>query len=140
MAAKQWVVHPNRSQIGADEPGRNGHYRPAQRRRRPVTESTCTARVVLPRRLRPLADPDGSLTFGGQDWWFVVGSARAFARAYTNIEVPPPFGFKDRGRWWWWDDTTTEVSILEGPEAIGYVEEYLKRLFPRRSITLVDRR
>lgn len=27
MSKSDWTVHPNRSEIGPDEPGRNGHFR-----------------------------------------------------------------------------------------------------------------
>jgi hypothetical protein len=87
-----------------------------------------------------LADADGSITFGGLDWWFVVGAARTFARTHVNPDVPPPFGFKRSGQWWWWDNTTTKESILDGPEAIEYVREYLDRLFPNFSVTVTDSR
>jgi hypothetical protein len=85
-----------------------------------------------------LADRDGSVTFAGGSWLFVVGAARTFARTYTDVDVPPPFGFKDRGQWWWWDSTTSEESILDGPDAAGYVRKYLERLFPGMPITLSD--
>lgn len=138
MVSSEWIVHPNRSQTGADRPGRNGHFRALTRPRRPVSVSVCLARVALPPKMSEHADPDGTLTFGGLDWWFVVGAARTFARTYTDVEVPAPFGFKRHGKWWWWDDTTTDESILEGPEAAGYVEEYLEQLFPSMAITLAD--
>lgn len=137
----EFVVHPNRSEIGPNTPGRNGHFRSVSRPRRPVTESVCLARVELPPTLADHADSDGSLTFGGLDWRFVVGAARTFARAYTELEeVPPPFGFKRDGQWWWWDNTTSEESILDGAEAAGYVTEYLEQLFPGMPITLTDNR
>ena len=87
-----------------------------------------------------LADADGTRIFGGRDWWFVVGAARTFARTHVNPDVPPPFGFKRSGQWWWWDNTTTKESILDGPEAIEYVREYLDRLFPNFSVTVTDSR
>ena len=139
MTYTEWIVHPNRSEIGPDEPGQNGHCRSVARPRPPATES-CLARVRLPRKMSHLADPDGTLTFGGHDWWFVVGAARTFARTHVNPDVPPPFGFKRSGQWWWWDNTTTEESILDGPEAIEYVREYLDRLFPSFSVTVTDTR
>lgn len=139
MMSAEFVVHPNRSQIGPDAPGRNGHVRSVSRPRQPV--SVCLARVELPPQLAGHADPDGSVTFGGMDWRFVVGAARTFARSYTDLEVvPPPFGFKRDGQWWWWDNTTTQESILDGAEAAGYVSEYLETLFPGRPITLSDNR
>ena len=129
MPGSEWIVHHNRSELGPDRPGRNGHYRSVSRPRAPVSVSTCLAKVKLPRKLSHLADPDGSITFGGLDWWFVVGAARIFARRHIGGDVPPPFGFKDRGKWWWWNNTTSEESILDRPEAIDYVREYLDRLF-----------
>ncbi len=140
MTSSEWIVHPNRSELGSDKPGRNGHYRSVSRPRPAVSVSKCLARVKLPRTLSHLADADGSVTFGGLDWWFVVGAARAFARSHIDVEIPPPFGFKDRGQWWWWDDTTSEESILDTPEAIDYVREYLNRLFPGLSLTVSDTR
>jgi hypothetical protein len=143
MNDREWVVHPNRSELGPDEPGRNGHFRSVSRPRRPTAGSTakkCLARVTLPRNLSHLADADGSKTFGGYDWSFVVGAAHTFARLHTDVQVPPPFGFKDRGQWWWWDGTTSEESILDGSDAAGYVEEFLDRLFPGMSITVTDGR
>lgn len=137
----EFVVHPNRSQIGPDTAGQNGHFRSVSRPRRPVSVSVCLARVQLPTALAEHGDPDGSLTFGGMNWRFVVGAARTFARAHTDLEVvPPPFGFKRDGLWWWWDDTTSEESILEGAEAAGYVTEYLELLFPGMPITVTDNR
>lgn len=143
MNNREWVVHPNRSEVGPDEPGRNGHFRSVSRPRRPSAASStqkCLAQVKLPRALSHLAAADGSVTFGGYDWWFVVGAAHTFARLHTEVEVPPPFGFKDRGQWWWWDGTTSDESILEGPDAAGYVEEFLDRLFPGMAITVTDGR
>ncbi|WP_327084525.1 MULTISPECIES: hypothetical protein [Mycobacteriaceae] len=96
--------------------------------------------MELPDSLSELTDEDGSRTFGGYDWLFVVGAARTFARIHTDVEVPLPFGFKDRGVWWWWDGTTTEESILEGPDAVSYVEEYFHRLFPGMAVTVADGR
>jgi hypothetical protein len=140
MAHTEWIVHPNRSELGPDEPGRNGHFRAVSRPRPPVSVSTCLANVKLPAKFSHLADPDGSVTFGGTSWWWVVSAGRIFARRHIGGDVPPPFGFKDRGKWLWWDNTTTDESILDGPEAIGYVREYLDRLFPGLSITVSDKR
>ncbi|OHU46130.1 hypothetical protein BKG82_28545 [Mycobacteroides chelonae] len=141
MSKSDWTVHPNRSEIGPDEPGRNGHFRTTMTRPRPeITVSVCLARVELPAELSEQADPDGSVTFGGLNWWFVVGTAHTFARTYTDVEVPPPFGFKRRGQWWWWDDTTTDESILDGPDAAAYVEEYFELLFPGLIVTVTDNR
>lgn len=139
MTRTEWIVHPNRSETGSDEPGQNGHYRSVSRLRPPAIEP-CLARVKLPRRLSGVADADGSVTFGGNDWWFIVGAARIFARTHVDPDVPPPFGFKRSGHWLWWDNTTTEESILDGAEAIEYVREYLGRLFPSLSVTVTDAR
>ena len=143
MSNKEWFVHSNRSELGSDEPGRNGHFRSVSRARQhsdATASKKCLAQVVLLGKLSHLADPDGSVTFGGHDWSFVVGAAHTFARLHTDVEVPPPFGFKDRGQWWWWDGTTSAESILDGPDASGYVEEFLDRLFPGMAITVTDTR
>lgn len=140
MASSEWIVHPNRSELGPDRPGRNGHYRSLRDSRPRLPEETCQARITVPCRLARLAGPDGSVTFAGPSWWFVIGAARSFARNHIGGGMPPPFGFKDRGKWWWWDNTTSDESILDSPAATSYVREYLKRLFPDLSITLSDRR
>lgn len=139
MTRTEWIVHPNRSETGTDKPGQNGHFRSVTRPRAPSAEP-CLARVKLPRKMSDLGDPDGTLTFGGNDWWFVVGAARTFARTHVDPDVPPPFGFKRSGQWLWWDNTTTEESILDGPDAIEYVREYLGRLFPSFSVSVTDAR
>ncbi len=130
---------PNRSEVGSDEPGQNGHYRSVTRTRTPAIEP-CLARVKLPRNLLDLADSDGTVTFGGNDWWFVVGAARTFARTHVGPDVPAPFGFKRGGHWQWWDNTTTEESVLDDPAAIEYVRQYLGRVLPAMSITVTDER
>ncbi len=144
MNSREWVVHPNRSELGPDDPGRNGHFRASGPRRRPSSRTSsvgkCCARVSLPLNLSHHADAEGTISFAGADWSFVVGAAHSFARQHTTVPVPPPFGFKDRGQWWWWDGTTSDESILEGPDAVGYVEEFLKRLFPGQAILLMDQR
>ena len=140
MTRTEWIVHPNRSETGGDDAGRNGRFRPVTKPRPRVSTSTCLARVQLPRTLSHFADPDGSVTFGGQDWWFVVGAARTFARSHVNPDVPPPSGFTRAGKWWWWDNTSSEESILDGPEAIDYVREYLAALFPKFTVTVTDSR
>ena len=143
MSNTEWVVHPNRSALGPDEPGRNGHYRPEKPRRRAPAVSTankCLVRVKLPPKLSGLADPDGTVTFGGYDWLFVASAAHTFARVHTDTEIPPPFGFKTRGKWWWWDGTTTDDSILDGPDAIAYLEEYFALLVPGMATTVTDNR
>lgn len=137
---KQWTVHPNRSAIGPDEPGRNGHFRSVSRPPYRPKAGDCLARVGLPPELSHAADTDGSVTFAGSDWRWVVGAARSFAGQYVDVELPPPFGFRDRGRWWWWDGTSSEESRLDGPDAERYVEEFLERLFPGLPITLTDLR
>ena len=105
MTSSEWLVHPNRSELGPDKPGRNGHYRGLRDGRAPLPVETCEARVTLPRKMSRLADRSGVATFSGASWLFVVGAARTFARTHTEVDVPPPFGFKDGGKWWWWDDT-----------------------------------
>lgn len=139
MAHAEWIVHPNRSQVGPDEPGRNGHFRATPRPRAPATEP-CRAQVTLPPTLASMGDGDGTVTFGGHDWWFVVGAARTFTRTHLNPNVVAPFGFKRSGKWWWWDDTTTEESILDGPDGIDYVREYFEQLFPDLPVTITDQR
>jgi hypothetical protein len=141
MSSSEWVVHPNRSEVGPDEPGRNGHFRAVSAsRQQPLPRDPCTALIALPENLSHLTDADGIMTFSAGDWSFVVCVAHTFAREHTDVEVPPPFGFKDRGQWWWWDGTTTEDSILDGQDAAGYVEEYLGRLFPDMPVTVIDDR
>jgi hypothetical protein len=136
----EWIVHPNRSALGPDKASRNGHYRTVSRApAASVSVSTCLARVTLPRTLSHLADTDGSVTFGGLDWWFVVGAARTFSREQIGGEVPPPFGFKNRGAWRWWDNTTSDESVLDAPDAIDHVGEYLDRLFPGLAVDVSTR-
>lgn len=134
-----WIVHPNRFEIGRDAPGRNGHFRTVKRRPT-ITKSTCIARVTLPRNLSHLADEDGTVTFAGLDWWFVVGAARTFARDYHVGKALAPFGFKRHGTWWWWDDTMSDESILDAPEAADHVREYMMALFPSATVDLADQR
>lgn len=140
MTRPDWTVHPNRLSVGEDHESPNGRFRPITRLRPRASTSTCLARVELPRNLSHLADPDGTVTFGGKDWWFVVGAARTFARTHVNPEVPPPFGFTRAGKWWWWDHTSSDDSILEGEGAIDYVREYLGVLFPTLAVTVIDSR
>ena len=139
MADTEWIVHPNRSATGADEPGRNGHFRSVRKPRPPAVEP-CLARVELPAELTDLADPDGTRTFGGHDWRFVVGAARSFAYTHFGPDVLPPFGFKRAGTWHWWDNTTTDESILDGPQGIEHVRQYLAQLLPGFIITVTDSR
>ncbi|ORX19449.1 hypothetical protein [Mycobacterium xenopi] len=136
MSGTEWIVHPNRSELGPDRPGRNGHYRPLRDTQPCLPQERCQARITLPARYSRVADADGSVTFAGPSWWFVVGAARAFARNHIGGDVAPPFGFKDRGKWLWWDHTTSDESILDGPDATSHVREYLDRLFPGMSIAL----
>ncbi|SHP28273.1 Uncharacterised protein [Mycobacteroides abscessus subsp. abscessus] len=139
---RDWVVHPNRSEIGPDEPGRNGHFRSVSPPPRPwPTLSGCMVRVELPPELADRADPDGSLTFGGTDnWGFAVGAAHTFARCRTDVEVPNPYGFRHRGKYYWWDGSVTDESRFDGPDAPRYVKEYFERLFPGMPITVMDLR
>jgi hypothetical protein len=128
MTGSEWIVHPNRSELG---PRQTGMQRPlpiGQPPARPglgvnmLGESETPAKAVPSCRSRRLGH------IWGLDWWFVVGAARIFARRHIGGDVPPPFGFKDCGKWWW-NNTTSEESILDRPEAIDYVREYLDRLF-----------
>lgn len=134
----EWIVHPNRSAVDADEDLGNGQYRSIRKNRLPAT-SPFLARVELASYLSSVADPDGTITFGGNDWWFVVGAARTFARTHTNIDVPDPFGFKRKGVWRWWDGSTSPDSRLEQPNGDQYVRQYLERLFPGQRIELITR-
>lgn len=142
MPDDDWIVHPNRFALGPDRPGRNGHLRTVTRPRPAITTSTCVARVGLPERLAAAADEDGTVTFAGMNWWFVVGAARDFARDHLDDEqeLLAPFGFRRRGVWWWWDDTMSEVSILDTPDATEYVREYIEALFGSATVELTDRR
>lgn len=97
-------------------------------------------RVELPPNLSHEADPDGSLTFGGDDWRFPLGAARTFARRHTDVEVPNPFGFNRDGRWFRWDGAVTDESRLVDPDEIRYVEEHFEQLFPGLAITVMDLR
>ncbi len=137
---REWVVHANRSEMGLDEPGRTGHFRAVSRPRTRPTTSKCLVRVDLPRDLSHLADADGSVTFGGDDWWFPVGAAHTFARCHTNVKMPNPFGFKHDWRWFWWDGDVTDESRVGGPDETRYVEKFFERLFPGMPITLIDKR
>lgn len=128
-------------EIGPDKPGRYGHYRPVSQPPPSPLSGTCSVRVELPSSLYEVADTDGSATFGGaDDWWFAVGAARTFARDYTDVELPNPFGFKDRGRWFWWDGAVTGESRLDEPDGERYVKEFFERLFPGMPVMLIDLR
>lgn len=135
---REWIVNPNRSAIDADEVPQNGLYRSIRKKRLPAT-SPFLARVDLASHLSSFADADGTVTFGGNDWWFVVGAARTFARTHTDIVVPDPFGFRRNGIWRWWDGSTSANSRLEQPNGDQYVRRYLERLFPGREIVLTVR-
>lgn len=140
MATTEWTVHPNRTEIGPDEPGRNGHFRVLQEAQR-LPEETCLARVVLPAELAHAADNrDGSATFAGNDWAFVVGAVHSFARQYIEGTVLPPFGFRTKGVWHWWDGTTTAHCITEGPDAAAHVRRYIAEQIPGATIELSDLR
>lgn len=138
--AREWIVHPNRSALGPNKPGQNGHFRSVKRSRPQTSELTCQASVQLPPGVAAdEADPDSSITFAADNWRFVTCVARSFVAEHINSEVPPPFGFKHHGRWWWWDSTTTDTNILETPDAVDYVGEYLEELFPGYPITITQR-
>ncbi|MFA5712358.1 hypothetical protein [Mycolicibacterium sp.] len=138
----QWIVHPNRSALGPDEPGHNGHYRTLDTAATSTgARGLCVARVLLPPDLHRATDNDGSVTFTGSTWRFVVAAARSFAEDFTDGPVLPPFGINDRGQWWWWDNTTTDYSILETLDAAEHVRRYLQGLFPNAAaIDLADHR
>ncbi|SIJ22432.1 Uncharacterised protein [Mycobacteroides abscessus subsp. abscessus] len=139
--ADEWVAHPNRSALGPNTSGRNGHYRSPRGERSRLPQETCQARVGLPPNLSQVCDPDGTATFSGPDWSFVAGAARSFARQYMDGKLLPPFGFKDGRAWTWWDGTQTAESILEGADACDHVRRYLEKLFPHAgSIEISDRR
>lgn len=143
---REWVVHPNRSEPGPDEPGRNGHFRIVRLPPPTAAKSvgTCRVRVELPHNMSRLADTDGWATFGGTDtWWSAVCEARMFARKHTDVDMPRPYGFKYRGKWHWWDGTTTpagDAARLYGPDAHVHVREFVERLFPGWAITVTDLR
>lgn len=135
-----WIVHPNRSELGPNRPGRNGHYRRRVGERTYLPEETCRARVSLPAALRRVADADGTVTFSGHSWRFVLGAARTWSRGHVSEDVPLPFGYRDGDVWHWWDGTTSETSILEASDAHDYITEYLLLLFPGSSFELTDLR
>ncbi|MCV7316197.1 MULTISPECIES: hypothetical protein [Mycobacteriaceae] len=138
MTRQQWVVHPNRSAIGPDAPGHNGHYRITSQGP-PTAHTRYSVRVMLPARLEQTGDDDGTVTFRADSWRNLVAAASSFAEDFCPETLLPPFGFIDRGKWWWWDGTTTDHSILDGPDATAQVRRYLHGLFPAaRSIELRD--
>lgn len=137
----EFVVHPNRSQLGLDQSGHNGHYRVVNRAPRRVSGGRCVARVTLPAPLCQYSDPDGTATFAGSSWRLVVAGARSVAETLGAAPLPPPFGFRDQGRWWWWDGSSTDYSILETLDAQDHVRAYLQALFPdASSVELADLR
>ena len=146
VGKRLWVVHPSRSELGPDEPGRNGHHRvirAAPKRLRP--HQTCRAQIALPpHQWSHLTDPDGVVMFADVDWRSVGCQARIFAHHQQGIaweDLPPPLGFTIKGRWHWWDGTTTAASILEGSDAAERtVRPFLERLFPGARIELADLR
>ncbi|TEA09069.1 hypothetical protein [Mycobacteroides salmoniphilum] len=139
MTTQPWLVHPNRSELGPNKPGRNGHYRPVRGEgAAALPTETCLVRITLPNSLVDVSDGDGTVTFAGSDWAFVVGAARRFVRKHIDADVLPPFGYFDAGAWWWWDGTTSTESILEGPDRIDYVQEYLQLLFRGVAMSLSE--
>jgi len=144
-----WVAHPNRFAIDDDStPGHNGDFRvvergPSPQAAGPDSDSACTARIGLPPRLADRGDDGPTAIFSGPDWWFVVGVLRAFtiAHAADGEKAPPPCGFRRGSTYQWWDDTTTAESLLDGPDAAGYVEEYARVLIPDiTDVELTDQR
>lgn len=133
--ADNWIVHPSRFESWHDRPGDDGGCTPAMVSQQPVPEPF-RARVRLSRNLSHLGSDDGTVTFAGSDWWFVVGAARTFVATHTGLEVPRPFGFRRRGRWQWWDGSTSDSSIAVGHAETEHVRHYLNRLFPTCSIDL----
>ena len=133
--ADNWIVHPSRFTSWDDRPGNDAGYMPVKLSQQPITEPF-RARVRLSRNLSHLGGDDGTVTFAGYDWWFVVGAARTFVATHTELEVPRPFGFRRRGRWHWWDGSTSDRSIAEGHAGAEQVRRYLGRLFPDCSIEL----
>ncbi|SKY96448.1 Uncharacterised protein [Mycobacteroides abscessus subsp. bolletii] len=139
MTTQPWLVHPNRSELGANRPGRNGHYRAVRGDSAlALPKETCQARITLLAAFSGVSDGDGSVTFAGSDWAFVVGAARRFARKHIDADVLAPFGYFDAGAWWWWDGTTSTESILEGPDRVEYVQEYLQLLFGGMAMSLSE--
>lgn len=140
MSPQQWFVHPNRSALGPDQPGHNGHYRLTSHGP-PTNRTRYTARILMPPQLHRAADLDGTVTFKAPSWRNLVAAARSFAEDFCPETLLPPFGFIDQGKWWWWDGTTTTDSILDGPDATSHVRRYLQGLFPTAaSIELTDHR
>lgn len=141
MAAKRFVVHPNRDAVGPDRPGHNGHFRVLESSPDLLPEETCAARVVLPAKLAHAADyADGSVIFAGHHWGFVVGAARSFAQRLSVTPLLPSFGYRLKGVWRWWDGTTTSHSVLDGPDAGDHVQRYLCEQFQGATIEITDLR
>ncbi|KRQ23282.1 hypothetical protein AOT93_05320 [Mycobacteroides sp. H110] len=136
MAPNEWIVHPNRSALGPDQPGHNGHYRTVGRAPT-LSPQHCQVTIRLPIPLQKYGDSDGTVTFDGSNWRFVVAAARSFAVDYSEDEVLAPFGFTSKGRWWWWDGSTTDYSILDTSDAEAHVRRYLEGLFPAAVIVQI---
>lgn len=126
----EWIVHPNRSEIGPNKPGRNGHYRATNNQAERLPQETFQARVRLPQQSAHLGDDHGAVLFTGHTWNFVTGAARSFARRHFNNTTVRPFGFQRDGQWMYWDGTVTNESRLEVEEPTALVEQYLHKLFP----------
>lgn len=134
----EWIVHPNRSEIGPDKPGRNGHYRGTKSQDALLPQETFQAQVRLPRKWAHLGDDHGAVLFTGHTWTFVTGAARSFARRhFSNITVGP-FGFERDGQWMYWDGTVTNESRLDVEDPIALIEAYLHELFPTARIKVSD--
>lgn len=131
-AVDNWIVHPSRFEIRGDN---DSAYRPVVRPRQPTIEAF-RARIHLPLKLLHLGHADGTITFGGHDWWFVVGAARVFVATHTEVQSPPPFGFKRRGLWHWWDGSTSDCLVAETHLGMQNVRRYLDRLYPNCYIEL----
>jgi hypothetical protein len=67
-AVDNWIVHPSRFELREDRPGNDLTYRPVVRPRQPTIEAF-RARIHLPPKLLHLGHEDGTITFGGHDWW-----------------------------------------------------------------------
>lgn len=134
-AVDNWIVHPSRFELREDQPGNDSTYRPVVRPRQPTVEAF-RARIHLPIKLLHLGCEDGTITFGGHDWWFVVGAARVFVATHTEFHSPPPFVFKRRGLWHWWDGSTSDSSAVETSAGTQEVVRYLTHLFPHCPVEL----
>lgn len=135
----EWIVHPNRSAIGPNKPGRNGHYRAAKSHNPLLPEEKYLARVRLPRKWAHLGDDSGTVLFAGHTWTFLTGCARNFARRHFNNTTMGPFVVQRDGRWMYWDGTVTAESRLDVEEPTALIEAYLNELFPAARIKVTDR-